>query len=127
MSTKSNHVGIVLIIVCLLILVSSVLLMSSVPPVSRDALTHHLAVPKLWIKNGGMDEIPHFLFSYYPMNVDMLYVIPMLFGNDIIPKIHSLSFCIGNGMVDLLLFEKTNLPYTGVGGCPVVSLYSGNR
>ena len=34
-----------------------VLLLASVPPVSRDALTHHLALPKLWIQRGGLNEI----------------------------------------------------------------------
>ena len=27
-----------------------IMLLASVPPVSRDALTHHLAVPKLWVE-----------------------------------------------------------------------------
>ena len=28
------------------------------PPISRDALIHHLAVPKLWLKHGRFYEIP---------------------------------------------------------------------
>jgi len=40
-----------------LLVVSSVIL-ASVPPVSKDALTHHLAVPKLFLKHGGIYEIP---------------------------------------------------------------------
>ena len=71
---------------CLLLLILLVLLMATVPPVSRDALTHHLAVPKLWIIHGGIVERPDMAFSYYPMNLDLLYVIPLLFGNDILPK-----------------------------------------
>ncbi|MBU2622890.1 MAG: hypothetical protein KKD92_11290, partial [Proteobacteria bacterium] len=68
------------------ILIVSVIALSSVPPVSRDALTHHLAVPKLYLNHGGMYEIPSVIFSYYPMNLDLLYLIPLYFGNDIVPK-----------------------------------------
>jgi hypothetical protein len=36
------------------------------PPVSRDALIHHLAIPKLWIRHGGFLETPWTIFSYFP-------------------------------------------------------------
>ena len=74
------------IVAGLLLLIGSVLIMAAVPPVSRDALTHHLAVPKLWIVHGGMVDMPGLVFSYYPMNLNLLYVIPLLLGNDILPK-----------------------------------------
>jgi hypothetical protein len=62
----------ILIAGVLLVLVFGVLVLSAVPPVSRDALTHHLAVPKLWLKSGNMSEIPTVEFSYYPMNLDII-------------------------------------------------------
>jgi Dolichyl-phosphate-mannose-protein mannosyltransferase len=70
----------------LLLLVVATLILASVPPVSRDALTHHLFVPKLYLEHGGIYQIPEIPFSYYPMNLDLLYMIPLYFGNDIIPK-----------------------------------------
>ena len=33
-----------------------------------------------------MYEIPSVIFSYYPMNLELLYLIPLYFGNDIVPK-----------------------------------------
>jgi 4-amino-4-deoxy-L-arabinose transferase-like glycosyltransferase len=78
----------------LFMLVISVLLLSAVPPVSRDALTHHLALPKLYLKSGGISEIPTVIFSYYPMNLDLLYIIPLYFGNDIIPKYIHFAFAL---------------------------------
>ena len=68
------------------VLIVSIILLSSVPPVCRDSLTHHLAVPKLYLNHGGMYEIPSVIFSYYPMNLELLYLIPLYFGNDIVPK-----------------------------------------
>ena len=76
------------------VLILSIIILASVPPISRDALVHHLAVPKLWIKHGGMYEIPDLVFSYYPMTLDILYLIPLYFGNDIIPKYFHFAFAL---------------------------------
>lgn len=62
------------------------------PPVSRDALIHHLAIPKLWIRHGAFFETPWAPFSYFPMNVDVLYLVPLLFGNDTVPALIHLAF-----------------------------------
>ena len=70
----------------LLVLIFTIGFLAWVPPVSRDALTHHLVVPKLYLQHGGIYEIPTIVFSYYPMNLDLLYMIPLYFGNDIAPK-----------------------------------------
>ena len=67
-------------------LVVATVLLGSVPPVDRDALTHHLFVPRLWLEHGGIHEIPEIPFSYYPMNLDLLYTVPLALGNDIVPK-----------------------------------------
>ncbi len=76
------------------LLIVSILILSSVPPVSRDALTHHLAVPKLYLKQGGMYEIPSLPFSYNPGNLDLLYLIALYGGNDIIPKFIHFAFAL---------------------------------
>jgi hypothetical protein len=78
----------------LFILISSIVILSLVPPVSKDALVHHLALPKLYLKHGGIFEIPFMDFSYYPMNLDLLYMIPMYFGNDIAPKFIHFGFAL---------------------------------
>ena len=64
------------------------------PPVDRDALTHHLAVPKLYLQHGGMVEIPWIPFSYYPMNLDLLYLVPLYFGQDIAAKYIHFGFAL---------------------------------
>jgi len=88
----ANRISITFLTVATVLLVVSIALLCWVPPVSRDALIHHLAVPKLWIANQGMVELPHLPFSYYPMNLDLLYLIPLLFHNDILPKFIHFSF-----------------------------------
>lgn len=76
-------------------IIATVVLLACVPPISRDALTHHLYIPKLYIEHGGIYEIPRLSYSYYPMNLEMLYLVPLFFGNDITPKYIHFLFAIG--------------------------------
>ena len=94
------------------VLVISVIILSCVPPVTKDALVHHLAVPKLYLDHGGMYEIPFMPFSYNPMNLDLLYLIPLFFGNDIIPKfIHFLFALLTGWLVFDYLKRRINTLY----------------
>jgi len=83
-----------ILLICMASLIAAIVLLCLVPPVSKDALTHHLAVPKLYMEHGGIHEIPSIPASYNPMNLDLLYLIPLYFGNDIIPKFIHLSFAL---------------------------------
>jgi len=96
----------------LVALIVAIVILSCVPPVSKDALTHHLAVPKLYLNNGGMYEIPFARFSYYPMNLDLLYLVPLYFGNDIIPKFIHFSFALLTAwLIFCYLKRRINLVY----------------
>lgn len=100
---RSEQALIWLLILLLLALTVSTIILGSVPPVDRDALTHHLFVPKLWLKHGGIHEIPEIPFSYYPMNLDLLYSIPLALGNDIAPKYIHFLFAL---LTALLLYRN---------------------
>jgi 4-amino-4-deoxy-L-arabinose transferase-like glycosyltransferase len=107
----------ILIAGVLLLFVFAVLVLSAVPPVSRDALTHHLAVPKLYLKSGNMSEIPTVVFSYYPMNLDLLYLIPLYFGNDIIPKYIHFAFALLTAwLIFVFLKDRTAKTHYGLLG-----------
>jgi hypothetical protein len=82
------------LVVLLGVLVFSTILLSCVPPISKDALVHHLAVPKLYLEHKGIFEIPSMPFSYYPMNLELLYMVPLYFGNDIVPKFIHFGFAL---------------------------------
>jgi hypothetical protein len=96
------------LLILITVVVICIVILAGVPPVSRDALIHHLAIPKLYLKHGGIYEIPNFMWSYYPMNLDLLYLIPLYFGNDIIPKYIHFVFAL---LTALLIFRylKTRL------------------
>ena len=82
-SRSSSSLGICIWTVSIIVICSwviSILILACVPPVSRDALTHHLFVPNLFLKAGGFVDIPALHVSYYPMNIDLLYLIPLIQG-----------------------------------------------
>jgi len=77
------------------------------PPISRDALIHHLAVPKLWMKHGEFYEISWAEYSYYPMYMNLFYLVCLYFKNDIAPKFIHLGFGLGTGwMIYYYLKQK---------------------
>jgi hypothetical protein len=95
MKTLFMQIRFNIILACVLVvLIGATIILACVPPVSRDALTHHLAVPKLYLKHGGIYEIPGLIFSYYPMNLDLMFIIPLYFGNDIAPKYIHFAFAL---------------------------------
>jgi hypothetical protein len=101
----------------------SIIVLSMVPPVSRDALTHHLAVPKLYLEHGGMYEIPSLKFSYYPMNLDLIYMIPLYFGNDIVPKFIHFAFALLTAwLIFCYLRKRLNAIWAGGGALFFLSL-----
>ena len=92
----------------LAVLIAEVLI-NLTPPITRDALIHHLAIPKLWLQHGGIYEIPWADFSYYTMNVHLLYLACLALKNDILPKFIHMAFGLGTGwMIFSYLRRKYN-------------------
>src|SRR5690349_18646272 len=72
MPVSTNWVGRIIWSLLLIVLLTQVLL-CLVPPTARDELTHHLAIPRLYVRSGKIVAVPMALYSYYPMLLDMLY------------------------------------------------------
>ena len=108
---------------CLLLLIGCITLLSLVPPVSRDALVHHLNIPKLYLHYGKMAEFPSMSFSYFPMNLDLLYMIPLGFGNDIAPKFIHFSFALFTAwLIHGYLKPRTGRNYALIGALFFLSI-----
>lgn len=104
-------------------IIGYVALLAGIPPVDRDALTHHLFIPKLFLLHGGIYEISHIAFSYYPMNLDLLYMIPLAFNNDIIPKFIHFTFALITGfMIFRYLSRRTSTTCAWLGALFFLSL-----
>ena len=120
---RTDYLLIVVLSMLLLILILFIIILGSVPPVSKDALVHHLALPKLYLKHGGIYEIPFMRFSYYPMNLDLLYLIPLYLENDIVPKFIHFSFAILTAwLIFNYLKRRTNIVYALTGALFFLSI-----
>lgn len=66
------------------------LLVATVPPgvlwaeegFGYDVLEYHLQVPKEYYLNGGITYLPHNIYSNFPMNAEMLYLLVMTLRGD---------------------------------------------
>ncbi|MGB5615884.1 MAG: phospholipid carrier-dependent glycosyltransferase, partial [Desulfobacterales bacterium] len=122
-SLTPEKIVIVILAGLTLALVVSIVFLAWVPPVSRDALTHHLAVLKIYLQQGGITELPDIPFSYYPMNLDLLYMVPLYFGNDILPKyIHFLFALFTAGLLFWFLKRRLSVPYALFGALFFLSM-----
>lgn len=82
-------------------------LLNLTPPVSRDALIHHLAIPKIWIQQGAMVEIPWAIYSYYPMNIDLIYLGLLFFDSDWLAKSVHMLFGWSTGIL-IFIYVRNN-------------------
>ena len=90
----------------LLLFLGAEVILNLTPPISRDALIHHLTIPKLWLKHGGFYEIPWADFAYYPMNIDLFFLVCLYFKNDIAPKFIHMAFGTGIGLLVYIYLKK---------------------
>lgn len=94
----TNRVGRSLWAAVLVYLVVEIIL-GLLPPASRDALTHHLAIPRLYAEAGRIVEVPMAPYAYYPMLLDMLYTPWVYWGYDFVPKLIHALFGYLTGLV----------------------------
>ncbi len=53
-----------------------------IPQIGDDALYYHYALPKLFVREGGLFYFPYNYFSLSPFNIEMLYTLGMLLQGD---------------------------------------------
>lgn len=64
-------------LILVLALVMTCVSMALVPVTARDALIHHLTLPKWWLGQGGVSTFSWFDVSYYPQLIQLAFV-PLL-------------------------------------------------
>ena len=48
------------------------------PETSQDALVYHLAIPDIYIRNGGFEYVPGNFFANFPQNMEMLFTLGLM-------------------------------------------------
>jgi hypothetical protein len=75
--SKISIYEVILIIISLLAILSAAI-GALTPPAAQDALVHHLALPKEYIKLGRIIDLPYNYFSYFPAGMEMLFLYGLL-------------------------------------------------
>ena len=92
-----------------LIFVGLILLEASHPISARDALTHHLAVPKWWLEQNQVAPIAWHEWSYYPMLIQLAYAgLLSCHLEALTPYYHLLYLLLFAGDVAFFTFGKTS-------------------
>lgn len=86
-----------------------VLLLSLTPVISRDALIHHMALPKLWL-DWGMLSVDIFRdYAFYPSNLQVFYYLSLLCDLEYLPKIIHCSFLIMTGILIYRYLQESKI------------------
>lgn len=93
-----------------------VFILCLLPPTSRDALVHHLALPKLYLEKMSLGEQPCLFFSYFPMNLDLLYGLALYLGSDVLPKFIHWGFGLLTALLIYLEIKSRLDRSYGIGG-----------
>lgn len=106
------------LILCFALLAAIVFpgLLALMPPWEKDELIHHLAIPQIWLRAGHFVETPWATFSYYPMNLDLLYLVPLAFGQDLGAHFIHLGFGLLTGILVFVFLRKRLGPTWGLVG-----------
>jgi hypothetical protein len=102
--------------IAIFILLAITVLLCAVPPTARDELTHHLTIPRLYVRAGRIIEVPMAPYSYYPMLLDMFYTPWLVWGYDSVPKlVHALFGYLTGLLLYAYLARRMNSVYGLVG------------
>ncbi len=74
---KISAYELILVVICLLVVLSAGI-GALTTPAAQDALVHHLALPKDYIRAGRILDLPYNYFSYFPAAMEMLFLYGLL-------------------------------------------------
>lgn len=114
MVVKSTRYALVFMILAVILFTA---VLDLLPPIEKDTLIYHLAVPKIWLNAGGVIEIPWLENSYFPMNLNLLYMAPLSFDFDIGAKfIHNFFGLLTALLIFLYLKKRISTNWALLGG-----------
>lgn len=75
------------------------------PPTGIDALVYHLAVPKAYFQAGGMIPLPNNIYSFFPLQFEMLYLLALSIEGEALAQLIGFGMSI-MALVGIALFYK---------------------
>ncbi len=83
----------VLVLAALAAILAPLSMLALSPPVSWDASVYHLTLPRLFLAHGGFREVPFNVYSYWPLNAQLLYSLALAVDDYVLAKL--LHFALG--------------------------------
>lgn len=68
-------------------LIHTLVVWALVPPIAWDEVSYHLPIPRIYIQAGGFISIPSIVHSNWPSGMEMLNMLGLLMGTDILPHL----------------------------------------
>ncbi|MHB9154664.1 MAG: ArnT family glycosyltransferase [Endomicrobiales bacterium] len=84
------------------------------PETFYDSLKYHIAVPQYWIQHHAISTIPDFAYSFYPVNIHILYIPALMFGNEISAKLVHFLFGLLTALLVYAWSRKSFSAGTGI-------------
>ncbi|MGV7221112.1 MAG: ArnT family glycosyltransferase [Nitrospinales bacterium] len=78
----------------LFVLVFLALTLAQTPPIRTDSLVYHLAIPKAYLENHGIINLPNNIYSFFPLLFEMLFLFCMTFGREALPQLAGLGITL---------------------------------
>lgn len=82
----------VLLLVVLAALLAPFFFLAMSPPVAWDASAYHLRVAELFAQRGGFREVPFNVYSYWPLNIQLLFAMAMVLHHYVLAKLLHFAF-----------------------------------
>lgn len=70
----------------ILLFLGLVFWMAWVPPHQYDSLVYHLALPRAYLREGGLVALDHLMYSHFPQNGEMLFALALLMKSDLLAQ-----------------------------------------
>ncbi len=84
------------------------------PETHFDTLFYHLAVPSLYKIHGRIFNIPFNSTSYFPQNIEMLYLLGLIVNNDTFTRLLHLLLGLGSSLVIYVIGRQYFSRTTGI-------------
>ncbi|MFQ5716115.1 MAG: hypothetical protein ACE5GQ_03330 [Nitrospinales bacterium] len=89
------------------------------PPTATDALVYHLAVPKAYLQNHGIVNLPNNVYSFFPLQFEMIYLFCLMLKGDALAQLAGLGMALIL-LAALVLFYRRYLSARGASLVPVL-------
>ena len=105
------------------IVLIGLLFSSLTPDVGWDPNVAHLTLPKLYLANGGFRRVPFNVYSYWPLNIQLLYAFAMLIHDYVLAKLLHLMFLV---LCVVAVYRLASRHSSAIGGSFAVMLMLAN-